>query len=93
MITNMYLFLVRHFNDIDHITPIAWKMKTDGYPVAVYCMNPRYDIANDYRLEFIKSQGAVVDYLHTAYGRQGDPFYKFLQWSMNKSYGIQGCLL
>ena len=84
----MYLFLVRHFNDIDHITPVAWKMKTDGYPVAVYCMNPRYDIANDYRLEFIKSKGAAVDYLHTAY-RQGDPFYKFLQWLMNKSVGIQ----
>ncbi len=81
----MYLFLVRHFNDIDHITPIAWKMKTDGYPVAVYCMNPRYDIANDYRLEFMKSKGAVVDYLHTAY-RQGDPFYKFLQRLMNKGY-------
>jgi hypothetical protein len=84
----MYLFLVRHFNDIDHITPVAWKMKTDGYPVAVYCMNPRYDIANDYRLEFIKSKGAAVDYLHTAY-RQGDPFYKFLQWLMNKSLGSQ----
>jgi len=84
----MYLFLVRHFNDIDHITPVAWKMKTDGYPVAVYCMNPRYDIANDYRLEFIKKKGVVVDYLYTAY-RQGDPFYKFLQWLMNKSVGIQ----
>jgi len=84
----MYLFLVRHFNDIDHITPIAWKMKTDGYPVAVYCMNPRYDIANDYRLEFMKSKGAVVDYLHTAY-QQGDPLYKFLQRLMNKGFGSQ----
>ena len=85
----MYLFLVRHFNDIDHITPVAWKMKTDGYPVAVYCMNPRYDIANDYRLEFLKSQGAAdEDHLHTAY-RQSDPFYKFLQWLMNKSLVIR----
>jgi hypothetical protein len=85
----MYLFLVRHFNDIDHITPIAWKMVTDGYPVAVYCMDPRYDIANDYRLDFLKSKGAAVDYLHTADARQGDPFYKFLQWLMNKSFSIQ----
>jgi hypothetical protein len=38
----MYLFFVRHFNDIDHITPVVWKMKKDNYPVAVYCMNPRY---------------------------------------------------
>ena len=84
----MYLFLVRHFNDIDHITPIAWKMKTDGYTVAVYCMNPRYDIANDYRLEFLKSTGAAVDYLHTAY-RPRDPFYKFLQRLMKKRFGSQ----
>ena len=84
----MYLFLVRHFNDIDHITPIAWKMKKDGYPVAVYCMNPRYDIANDYRLEFMKSKGVVVDYIHTAY-RRGDPLYKFLQRLMKKSFGSQ----
>ncbi len=81
----MYLFLVRHFNDIDHIAPIAWKMKSDGYPVAVYCMNPRYDITNDYRLEFLKSKGTVVDYLHTVY-QQGGPFYRFLQRLMNKGY-------
>jgi hypothetical protein len=85
----MYLFLVRHFNDIDHITPIAWKMITDGYPVAVYCMDPRYDIANDYRLDFLKSKGAAVDHLHTADARQGDPFYKFLHWLMNKSFSVQ----
>jgi hypothetical protein len=84
----MYLFLVRHFNDIDHITPIVWKMKTDGYPVAVYCMNPRYDIANDYRLAFMKSKGVVVDYIHTAY-RRGDPLYKLLQRLMNKSFGSE----
>ncbi len=88
----MYLFLVRHFNDIDHITPIAWKMKTDGYPVAVYCMNPRYEIAADYRLEFLKSQGVAVDYLHTAYGRPDDPFYKFLLWLMNKGFNIQASI-
>ena len=85
----MYLFLVRHFNDIDHITPIAWKMITDGYPVAVYCMEPRYDIANDYRLDFLKSKGAAVDHLHTADARQGDPFYKFLQRLMNKCFSVQ----
>jgi hypothetical protein len=53
----MYLFFVRHFNDIDHITPVVWKMKKDNYPVAVYCINPRYDIWSDYRLCFLKNQG------------------------------------
>jgi hypothetical protein len=32
----MYLFFVREFNDIDHITPIVWKMQRDNFPVAVY---------------------------------------------------------
>ena len=48
-------------------------------------MNPRYDISKDYRLEFMKSQGAVVDYLHTVY-RQGGSLYRFLQRLMNKGY-------
>jgi hypothetical protein len=40
----MHLFFVRDFNDIDHITPVVWKMKGDNHPVAVYCLNPEYDI-------------------------------------------------
>lgn len=85
----MYLFLVRHFNDIDHVTPIAWKMITEGYPVSVYCMAPRYDIANDYRLVFLKNKGATVDYLHKADVRRGNLFYRFLQSLMNKCFSIQ----
>jgi len=61
---NMYLFFVRHFNDIDHFTPIVWKMHKDNYPVAVYCMNPRYDIQSDYRLEFLKDEGVKVDFIY-----------------------------
>lgn len=65
----MYLFLVRHFNDIDHITPVVWRMKNDGLPVSVYCINPRYDIGNDYRLSFLKDQGVAVDFLYNAFDR------------------------
>ena len=25
----MYLFFVRHFNDIDHLTPVAWKLHNE----------------------------------------------------------------
>jgi hypothetical protein len=60
----MYLFFIRHFNDIDHMTPIVWKMKKDDYPVAVYCINPKYDIEGDYRLRFLKELGVTVDYLY-----------------------------
>lgn len=67
----MYLFFVRHFNDIDHMTPIIWRLLKDEYPLAVYCMNPMYEIHNDYRLTFLRNQGATVDYLYEAFDRHG----------------------
>jgi hypothetical protein len=85
----MYLFLVRHFNDIDHIAPVVWKMKKDKYPVAVYCINPRYDIHNDYRLQFLKSQGVTVEYLHDAFDRPRGPLGKFVHALMKKGYAVQ----
>jgi hypothetical protein len=62
----MYLFFVRHFNDIDHVAPIVWKMREQNYPVAIYCINPKYDIHNDYRLIFLRGQGVTVDFIHNA---------------------------
>lgn len=59
----MFLFFVRAFNDIDHITPVVWKMSQDHYPVAVYCINPEYDIQSDYRLHFLKELGVKVDFI------------------------------
>ena len=66
----MYLFFIRHFNDIDHITPVVWKMKQDNRPVAVYCINPKYDIHNDYRLTFLKEQGIVVESIYHAFSQK-----------------------
>jgi hypothetical protein len=85
----MYLFLVRHFNDIDHMAPVVWKMNKDKYPVAVYCMNPRYDIQNDYRLQFLKSRGVTVDYLHQAFDRPRGTIGKFMNALMRKGYVLQ----
>lgn len=85
----MYLFLVRHFNDIDHIAPVVWKMNKDKYPVAVYCMNPRYDIDNDYRLQFLKNQGVTVDYLHDAFDRPREQLGRFAHALMQKGYAVQ----
>jgi hypothetical protein len=59
----MYLFFIREFNDIDHITPIVWKMKLDHHPVAVYCLNPEYDLQRDYRIQFLRKQDIKVDYI------------------------------
>ena len=66
----MYLFFVRDFNDIDHITPVVWKMKRGKHPVAVYCINPEYDIQSDYRLKFLKDSGVVVDDIYNAFDQQ-----------------------
>jgi len=66
----MYLFFIRDFNDIDHITPIVWKMKQGNYPVAVYCINPEYDIQSDYRLSFLKDLGVKVDFIYNAFDQQ-----------------------
>jgi hypothetical protein len=59
----MYLFFIRHFNDIDHMTPIIWKMARNNYPVSVYCIQPERDIKNDYRLNFLKMDGVKIDYI------------------------------
>ena len=66
----MHLFFVRDFNDIDHITPIVWKMKRGNHPAAVYCLNPEYDIHSDYRLNFLKALGVKVDSIYNAFDQQ-----------------------
>ena len=76
----MYLFCVRHFNDVDHITPIVWKMKQDNYSVAVYCINPRYDIDNDYRLNFLKKQGVVVESIYEAFDQKLNALHRSMRF-------------
>jgi hypothetical protein len=77
----MYLFFVRHFNDIDHIAPIVWKMHQHKYPVAVYCINPQYDIHSDYRLTFLQRQGVTVDFVHKAFDRELPALHRAAQWA------------
>ena len=54
------LFFVGHFNDIDHLVPVAYKLsKTNrGRPVIIVTENS-YDISGDYRLQFMKRQFEV----------------------------------
>ena len=85
----MYLFFVRHFNDIDHITPIVWKMSRDGYPVAVYCLNPRYDIYNDYRLFFLAEQGIKVDYIYSDFGQNSGRLHETLHSLFQRSFTLE----
>ena len=85
----MYLFFVRHFNDIDHLTPVAWKLHKDSYQVAVFCMNLGYDIRQDYRLKFLKDQGVAVDYLYDAFFEKRSPGHQFLYTLIRTSYKAQ----
>lgn len=82
----MYLFFVREFNDIDHITPIVWRINRDHYPVAVYCINPAYDIHRDYRLEFLKRAGVRVDFAYDAFPRALGFQHRFLRWISRKCF-------
>lgn len=63
----MHLFFIRHFNDVDHFTPIVWSMHNKKIPVAVYCLNPKYDIKGDYRLKFLKKRGVKVAHIYDAH--------------------------
>jgi hypothetical protein len=85
----VYLFFVRHFNDIDHLTPVVWKLWKDNYPVAVFCMNLRYDIQQDYRLQFLKDRGVIVDYLYDAFYEKRDPIHQFLYALIRAGYRTQ----
>jgi hypothetical protein len=38
-------------------------MNRDNHPVAVYCLNPEYDLQRDYRLQFLKQLGIEVSYI------------------------------
>lgn len=75
----MYLFCVRHFNDIDHITPVAWKMKQNNHPVAVYCINPRYDIQKDYRLKFLQDQGVLVKSIYNTFTQEQSALHRTMR--------------
>jgi hypothetical protein len=76
----MYIFFIRHFNDIDHMSPVVWRMHQEHYPVAVYCMNQEYDIRSDYRLNFLKKCGIKVNYIYSEYDQGLGLPYRILRF-------------
>ncbi len=53
----MKIFFIRRFNDVDHIVPIVYKMAELGEKkIQVLCLNPGYDIENDFRLNFLRNK-------------------------------------
>jgi hypothetical protein len=84
----MYLFFVREFNDIDHITPIVWKMRQDNYPVAVFCLNPEYDLHGDYRLRFLKQQCIKVSFIYDEFGQTLGLWHRIIRLIGKTCFGI-----
>jgi hypothetical protein len=82
----MYLFFVRAFNDVDHITPIVWKMNRENHSVAVYCINPEYDIQSDYRLSFLRTCGISVDFIYNDFGDKLGGVHRALRSAMFSGY-------
>jgi hypothetical protein len=62
----MLIFFINKFNDIDHIVPIVYKLSKDtNKTIHVFCINPFFDISNDYRLNFLKNDiGVNVEYIY-----------------------------
>ncbi len=50
------IFLLRAYNDIDHIVPVIWKVSSSGWPTYIYFVDKDY--SDDYRIKFVLSQGA-----------------------------------
>ena len=63
------LFLVRSYNDIDHMAPVAWRLARDrSAQVELLCANPTYDLTGDFRLRFLAREHQVpVGYLYQAH--------------------------
>jgi hypothetical protein len=84
----MYLFFIREFNDIDHMTPIVWKMRRDNYPVAVYCLNPEYDLQSDYRLLFLKQLSIKVSFIYDEFGQALGLWHRIIRLIGKTCFGI-----
>jgi hypothetical protein len=50
------LFLLRTYNDIDHIAPVMWKTVSIGWPT--FFVFVEKDYSEDYRIKFLKDSGA-----------------------------------
>jgi hypothetical protein len=88
----MFLFFIRHFNDVDHLAPVAWRMNRSNHPVAVYCMNPRYDPEGDYRLNFLKEIGVTVEDLYRCFDRHRGRLHGWLASAMRTFFACRRSL-
>tara|TARA_B100001142_G_scaffold329561_1_gene393344 strand:+ start:5842 stop:7098 length:1257 start_codon:yes stop_codon:yes gene_type:complete len=60
------LFIFRSFNDVDHMTPLFDEsLNQPDLRILISCINPYFDIKNDFRLNFIKHKHNVkIEYIY-----------------------------
>ena len=65
----MIIFFIHRFNDIDHLTPIIYKVATESYEkVLVPSLNPFLDINKDFRLRYLLSNTDIdIDILYNKF--------------------------
>lgn len=64
-----FVFLLRHFNDIDHISPVIWSCLERGDDVTVVLLDRTYDTKSDPRLQFLSGyQGFEMVYGDEVFG-------------------------
>lgn len=52
------LFILRTYNDVDHMTPVIWRFVRSGArPVLVF--HTSFDYDSDYRIDFLRRQGEL----------------------------------
>jgi len=65
------LFLLRTYNDIDHIAPIIWKSATSGWTPFFLFVDADY--SDDYRIKFVIDHGArqvrswIIEWYHSEF--------------------------
>ena len=61
----MILFLIRRYNDIDHLTPVIHELLKSKQKCTVLSINPHLKIHYDKRLNYLKSNFDVkIDYFN-----------------------------
>ena len=71
------LFFLRHYNDIDHITPVISKWVETGHVCDVVLIG-KHRLLNDYRIEFLKKLNSI----RIAHIRDLMPAFEFLRWRL-----------
>ena len=69
------LFFLRHYNDIDHITPVIYKWVDSGNTCDIVLIG-RSRFPNDYRIEFLRKLNGV----RVAYISDLLPRLEFARW-------------